>query len=140
MGTRADFYVGSGTAAEWIGSVAFDGYEWAEDKTHPIRTADSPQAFRTAVALLLSQREDATLPPMGWPWPWPDSRTTDYAYMHDGGKVVSYAFGRQCDENGRLLDPEVAGHFPDMRKVQQVTLGPRSGLIVLGIDVDKGEA
>lgn len=26
MGTRADFYVGRGKDAEWIGSVAFDGY------------------------------------------------------------------------------------------------------------------
>lgn len=26
MGTRADFYVGRGTEAEWIGSIALDGY------------------------------------------------------------------------------------------------------------------
>ena len=26
MGTRADFYVGRGDAAEWIGSIAYDGY------------------------------------------------------------------------------------------------------------------
>jgi hypothetical protein len=26
MGTRADFYVGRGKDAEWLGSVAFDGY------------------------------------------------------------------------------------------------------------------
>ena len=26
MGTRADLYIGRGTDAEWIGSVAWDGY------------------------------------------------------------------------------------------------------------------
>jgi hypothetical protein len=26
MGTRADFYVGRGPDAEWLGSVAMDGY------------------------------------------------------------------------------------------------------------------
>jgi hypothetical protein len=26
MGTRADFYIGRGTEAEWLGSVAWDGY------------------------------------------------------------------------------------------------------------------
>jgi len=30
MGTRADFYVGMGKDAEWLGSVAWDGYEWAD--------------------------------------------------------------------------------------------------------------
>ena len=27
MGTRADFYMGTGTGAEWLGSVALDGYQ-----------------------------------------------------------------------------------------------------------------
>jgi len=26
MGTRADFYVGIGPEAEWVGSIAYDGY------------------------------------------------------------------------------------------------------------------
>ena len=26
MGTRADFYIGRGATAEWIGSIAWDGY------------------------------------------------------------------------------------------------------------------
>ena len=30
MGTRADFYVGVGKKAEWLGNVAWDGDEWAE--------------------------------------------------------------------------------------------------------------
>lgn len=26
MGTRADFYVGTGANAEWLGSIAYDGH------------------------------------------------------------------------------------------------------------------
>ena len=26
MGTRADFYIGKGTDAEWLGSIAWNGY------------------------------------------------------------------------------------------------------------------
>jgi hypothetical protein len=30
MGTRADFYVGRGESAEWLGSIAYDGYPEGE--------------------------------------------------------------------------------------------------------------
>jgi hypothetical protein len=36
---------------------------------------------------------DATRPEDGWPWPWEDSRTTDYAYAFDNGKVWASCFG-----------------------------------------------
>jgi hypothetical protein len=32
MGTRADFYVGRGGQAEWLGSIAWDGYPSGIDK------------------------------------------------------------------------------------------------------------
>lgn len=115
MGTRADFYLGCGTDAMWLGSVAFDGYEWAEDRHSPLRKAITPQVFRDAVEAILSSREDATRPEQGWPWPWNTSATTDYAYYFHGGKT---RFDHRND-------------WPDMSACKSVTLGPRSGLIVI---------
>ena len=48
MGTRADFYVGRGESAEWLGSVAWDGNPRGIDDpvlTTPVRApAMSPTA------------------------------------------------------------------------------------------------
>lgn len=90
MGTRADFYVGKGKAAEWIGSVAYDGYPDGIGKS--VLTAVDEQQYRQAVLSFLEGEEAATLPEMGWPWPWEDSNTTDYAYAFDQGKVHGYSF------------------------------------------------
>lgn len=84
MATRADFWMGCGKDAEWLGSIAFDGYEWAEDEACALRQATTPDAYRDAVAEILANREDATHPSDGWPWPWDTSATTDYAYYFDG--------------------------------------------------------
>lgn len=127
MGTRADFYVGHGPEAEWLGSVAMDGYEWHEKPAHPISSATTPDDFRAAVAAELAPREDATLPAQGWPWPWEDSRTTDYAYVFDGGSVHVYCFGRPASEDSA----EKRTDWPDMTARQRVTLGERSGLFVV---------
>ena len=45
MGTRADFYIGSGKDAEWLGSVAFDGYEWDDNADCALMTATTPDEF-----------------------------------------------------------------------------------------------
>lgn len=117
MGTRADFYVGCGATAEWLGSVALDGYEWDEDAECPLRKAASQQAFRDAVATILASREDATLPAQGWPWPWNTSATTDYAYYFHEGET-------------RFDDRE---DWPDMSARKNVTFGARSGIILIGV-------
>lgn len=89
MGTRADFYIGRGQDAEWLGSVAWDGYEWAEDEDCALMTAKTPGEFRAAVAAIEAERDDFTTPAEGWPWPWDDSNTTDYAYVfHDGAVEI----------------------------------------------------
>jgi len=134
MGTRADFYVGRGESAEWLGSVAYDGMDLAA----PIKAAADEGAYRIAVAAELAQRDDATLPAQGWPWPWEDSRTTDYAYAWDDGQVWACAFGRVWwpakDERPDDCGPKTAV-FPNMKDRQRVTFGPRSGVLVVGLPV-----
>lgn len=118
MGTRADFYVGSGQDAEWLGSVAWDGYEWDEEKDSLIASATTESGFRVAVNNMLAQRRDGTTPDMGWPWPWETSATTDYVYWFENGSVKNSQFGEEID-------------WPNMKDRQNVTFGDRSGVIVV---------
>lgn len=143
MGTRADFYVGRGTEAEWLGSIAWDGHP--ESIADPVKQAATEEAFRAAVAAFLV-RKDATHPADGWPWPWNDSGTTDYAYAFDGGKVYGSCFGRAWfdptiapkdeDEDGPAdeADEEAPGAvFPNMEDRKAVAWGARSGVMVFGV-------
>ena len=131
MGTRADFYIGEGKDAEWLGSVAWDGYEWDEDKDSSVASAKSEDDFRAAVKGLES-RDDFTSIEQGWPWPWDDSQTTDYAYCYTDSGVKAFCFGRPCsdkdedEENDNI--PKAA--FPNMKDKKNFTLGKRSGVIV----------
>ena len=134
MGTKADFYVGRGTTAEWLGSVAYDGYPFGFDAKFfaPGKTAEE---WRAAVLREVTGRKDGTLPEQGWPWPWGDSRTTDYAYAWDDGVIWCSCFGTAWYRYG--IDNEPDGEqkvavFPDMTKVQSVTYGPRSGILLFG--------
>lgn len=123
MGTRADFYVGRGETAEWIGSISWDGY-------------------RTAVAAFLAERDDATLPIELWPWPWENSQTTDYAYAWDDRKVYGAGFGyswwevdltaENCGEPEEAAPAQKVA-FPDMssRKGDINHIMSRSGMIVV---------
>jgi hypothetical protein len=190
MGTRADFYIGRGKDAEWLGSIGNDGYpEGLPDSLFLCRTEE---AFRTAVKSFLDGRMvrdpsaptpeeaikefgsplglpgfqfdpyapsmDATYPEQGWPWPWEDSNTTDFSYAFDGEEVWITCFGHgwatkaqhdefskayaawddSNDEDAEEPKPpwELANNekveFPNMKDRQNVTLGRRSGLIVLG--------
>ena len=137
MGTRADFYVGRGEQAEWLGSIAWDGSEVDAQ----IRQCQSPEAFRHAVESFLKEREDATWPKDGWPWPWEDSQTTDYAWAFDEGKTWFSVFGKEwwpadgpepTDEQYEALERKAAV-FPNMKSKQKVTLGKRSGVLVFGV-------
>lgn len=103
MGTRADFYVGTGKDAEWIGSVAYDGYQWGEriekDDHNDITAAKTEQAFREAVKSELNQRHDSTHPENGWPWPWENSMTTDCAYCFDSDGIKAFRWGKPWDSD-----------------------------------------
>ena len=107
MGTRADFYIGRGPDAHWLGSIAWDGYpdgiftEFPELFAGPPLTLDE---YRNWLTRYLSTRKDATLPEHGWPWPWDDSNTTDYAYAYEpeDSKIYASCFGTDW----YALDPE----------------------------------
>ena len=57
MGTRADFYIGRGQDAEWLGSVAWDGYEWEADDSD-LMQAKTADEFRAAVAAIEAERDE----------------------------------------------------------------------------------
>ncbi len=131
MGTRADMYVGRGPEAEWLGSIAWDGYP--DGIPDPISEATDEASFRAAVAEFIASRDDGTKPEQGWPWPWEDSGTTDYAYAFDGGEVYISGFGGAWFKPGEEdVDHEVkTAEFPNMRDRMNVTLGERSGITIL---------
>jgi hypothetical protein len=91
MGTRADYYLGRGERAEWLGSSAWDGHPVSLKE---IAGAETEKAFLDAVNERLSE-DDGTRPKDGWPWPWETSSTTDFAYAWDEGKVWISCFGRE---------------------------------------------
>lgn len=136
MGTRADFYVGRGADAQWLGSIAWDGHPDGIDEA--ILAASDEAGFRAAVAAFLVTREDATRPEQGWPWPWDSSHTTDFAYALDAGRVLASSFGHPWqpagdydsdrDDGAGEMAPDA---FPNMSARRVLALGKRSGLIYL---------
>lgn len=130
MGTRADFYIGNGPEAEWLGSIAWDGH----DIDPMIWGATDEQSYRAAVAAFAATRDDWTAAEKGWPWPWKDSNTTDYAYSLIDGEVLYASLGaswyRQADKEDNPSGPPI--DFPDMKARQSIATGTRSGLISVG--------
>lgn len=130
MGTRADFYIGTGPSSEWLGSTAFDGYPHEAKSGHGVPPAviDATGEFeyRLAVADYFDSKPNSvTRPEQGWPWPWDFTSGTDYTYALQDGKVDIFNFGA-------AWHPEEAGpDWPDMSARKNVTFGPRSGLIVV---------
>lgn len=133
MGTRADFYVGRGKEAEWIGSIAWDGYPDGVDEL--MLRSITEDMYRKRVQSFLESRDDATFPEMGWPWPWDDSRTTDYAYAFDGGGVYASGFGGGWFlATSKESDPKTTSktaEFPDMSDRKNISFGKNSGLITI---------
>lgn len=144
MGTRADFYVGLGRDAEWLGSIAWDGYPSGVDDA--LLAAKTEQEYRERAATFFAKREDYTAPEVGWPWPWNDSNTTDYAYAFADGQVHVAGFGHgwsTVEEGANISawdgegdEPKPTGPlctFPDMTARKNVTFGKRSGVMIIGI-------
>lgn len=145
MGTRADFYIRKEGKMKWLGSQAWDGYPDGIDKKVLSATAEGD--FETIVNEYLGARKDATFPKDGWPWPWADSRTTDYSYIFENGKVMASNFGYPlfdplaAEDDATEDDREpvkMEGFFPDMKDIQNVTYGERSGVILIsGTRIDE---
>jgi hypothetical protein len=137
MGTRADFYIGKGENAEWLGAIAWDGYPDGIDDD--ILKASNCNDFKLALKEFLKDRDDVSLPSDGWPWPWDDSNTTDYAYAFDNEKVYASCFGSNwfdpLDEDEDVIDKATEESiFPNMKDKSNVQLsGNKSGLIVVGL-------
>lgn len=127
MGTRADFYIGKGKDAQWIGSVAYDGYEWAENKQCTLMTCESEEDFKEEVQAILSQLDHATTPELGWPWPWDTSDTTDYQYWWNKEKscVEWGTWGQDMESDGDAVG------WPDMSDTRNNAMGKRSGILVI---------
>jgi hypothetical protein len=135
MGTRADFYEGRGEQAEWLGSIAWDGYP--EGIPEEIKRATDSEVFRAALARFRETREDWTNPEQGWPWPWETSHTTDFSYALDEGKVWASCFGscwelatewESRDEEDETCKGPI---FPNMKDRQNVAWDKRSGIMLV---------
>lgn len=140
MGTRADFYVGRGENAEWLGSIAWDGYPdgLPIDIVRPPDAAPMRESeYRASMDVFLSERDDATRPTDGWPWPWETSHTTDYAYAFEGGTVYACCFGhRWYRANDPALNDdeteEKEAVFPVMNTGKYARAGTnRSGVMLI---------
>lgn len=134
MGTRADFYIGRGESAEWLGSIAWDGYPEGIKKS--LFRCATEAGFRRSVAAFLKSRDDKSLPSDGWPWPWETSSTTDFAYAFDEGAVHGSCFGsawfdpkEEIPEGGRKRKAAV---FPNMSKgKRRPVFGAHSGIMLI---------
>lgn len=114
FGSRADFWVGVGPGAEWLGSVPYDGNQWRYPSS-ALQRVVSEQDYRECVACILAGDKYASKPSDGWPWPWDTSEDTDFVYTWVNGRV------------------EMVGRtdWPDMSGTRPITLGVKSGTFVV---------
>lgn len=149
MGTRADFYVGRGESAVWLGSVAYDGYPNGFKRWPDLFNAKAQEDWTERVREMLSEKRDASTPAHGWPWPWEDSNTTDYAYAFEDGVVYGNRFGHgwwpvldgEAHQQSGDCEEDCKGpHQPDAKptpfpkmSTDTATMGPRSGMLLLRI-------
>lgn len=148
MGTRADFYVGRGESAEWIGSITWDGHPDSIDAR--VFSAATEEDYRAAVTAFFTARDDVTYPSEPWPWPWENSQKTDYSYAFEDGKVYGSPFGHgwfevdpsaeACGEPEDSDGPKVP--LPDMsaRKGDLGHIMRKSGMIMVSFPDTPGGA
>jgi hypothetical protein len=139
MGTRADFYIGRGPQAQWVGSIAWDGDPSGIDDG--VLQATTEQEYAEALQAFFTGRDDVSGPDHGWPWPWDDSSASDYAYAFDGGVVWVSNFGSPWQRASEWDYDSIEGHgdspdFPDMSAFKNPTFGARSGLMVFTVPSD----
>ena len=148
MGTRADFYIKKNKKIEWLGSIAWDGYEIDE-----VEDAKSEEEYVKLLTEFLSERNDATYKEDGWPWPWNNSKLTDECYVFEHGTIwqmISHDgnyrdHSTEClfapyneaetNDDGEIINSVATRRFcvPDMSHLKNVASGKRSGLITVSI-------
>ena len=133
MGTKADFYLGHGHNACWLGSIAWDGHPWKIPQE--ITNSKTEEEYRFAVKSFLNSREDASHGSSHWPWPWPNSHKTHYSYTFiDGNLLLSHYGGPwidPADPQGWKFPINPKQDFPDMKDRRLSIIGERSGLVVV---------
>lgn len=103
MGTKADFYIGRGKAAEWLGSIGNDGFPLSIHKS--VLNCTEEEDFRFYVHKFLREN-DGIFATEGWPWVWDDSCTSDFSYAFDKGEVWITCFGWGWFKKDLILDFE----------------------------------
>jgi hypothetical protein len=97
---KADFYVGLGLGAEWIGSVR--KYGEITSISTPIFLQVNQVMYEELVFEYIRSCEGIIANHIcQWPWEWMDSRMTDYSYFFDPETSKVYV----SIEGGYLLDP-----------------------------------
>jgi hypothetical protein len=97
---RADFYVGMGPEAKWLGSVSRCGEIWQVPLSLLIQVNQTMYEEAVAEYIDYCQGIQGNHVCM-WPWDWADSRMTEYSYMYipQHEKIYMSILG------GDLLDP-----------------------------------
>lgn len=92
ISAHADFYVGQGKQAEWLGSIANYG--------HPQYLPPCIKDTRYEDIYRLGVRRHLDIRPSGvqastepWPWPWANSSRTDFTYTFSEGILYVSYFG-----------------------------------------------
>jgi len=98
---KADFYIGQGPEANWIGSVTYDGYP--ESIPLEILICTNPTLFEELVVEFIESKNGIVKTNgQRWPWLWQDSRMTDFSYFFDStwNDVVMSSY-----QGSELFDP-----------------------------------
>ena len=131
MGTRADFYVGLGSKADWIGSLLQDGSVWNIPieiliQVNRIMFEELSIDFIKKCGGIVAQEDGK------WPHLWSDSRMSDYSYIFHPGHEKVYMHqmgvnllfdpvkilqGFSTIESNSFLDTPI---FPVMRKETKI--------------------
>lgn len=111
MGTPADFYIGKGKQARYLGTVYMDGYPKGLDRA--VRNAKTPTEFRCAVNNMLLGGRSAGVPfeVQSEPEASRKDRTlVQYTYVFDNGKVQASHNGNRWFLASKKEPKESAEH------------------------------
>lgn len=97
---KADFYVGMGRDALWVGSVSKSGEIW--DMSIDILIQVNKTMYEELAVEYINFYDGIVANHVcQWPWPWADSKMTDYSYIF----MPEYEKVFMSMEGGDLLDP-----------------------------------